>query len=111
MQVDEEDLSVLASLLYMPMTSKTQLQRVFSNAIINHSTTRSQALRILLAFLRSTSPSTPCFGEAWPCSLWHAGSAGNECDVDAPNAEYMTCDFITSATPGADLIKSAPGLR
>ncbi|KAK9833876.1 hypothetical protein WJX74_008569 [Apatococcus lobatus] len=67
--VDEEDLSVLASLLYMPMTSKTQLQRVFSNAIINHSTTRSQALRILLAFLRSTSPPTPRFGEPAPAAF------------------------------------------
>lgn len=63
MQVDEEDLSVLAGLLYMAIPSKTQLQRVFSNAVINHSTTRSQALRILLSFLRSNTPSaSPRFG-------------------------------------------------
>ena len=70
LQVDEEDLSVLAGLLYMAIPSKTQLQRVFSNAVINHSTTRSQALRILLSFLRSNSPSTsPRFGEPAPAAF------------------------------------------
>ncbi len=55
-QVDEEDLATLASLLYLPMATKAQLQRVFGNTVVNHSITRSQALRILLASLRSAAP-------------------------------------------------------
>ena len=60
---------MLAGLLFLPMTVKTQLQRVFANAVINHSITRHQALRILLQSLRSPSQGPARFGQPAPAAF------------------------------------------
>ncbi|KAK9861005.1 hypothetical protein WJX84_000178 [Apatococcus fuscideae] len=90
--VDEEDLATLASLLYLPMATKAQLQRVFGNTVVNHSITRSQALRILLASLRSAAPVGSSSGDSALPSVGtpalqaqpSAGEEGGELAVPPP---------------------------